>query len=396
MATSRHSIFIKKIAFKGFKSIYDLDVEVSPGFNIIIGKNGAGKSNFLEMMNLSLINFRFNTSSIPFRYCSINLEAEDGRRFVIEQERVTTKSNVLFEDIDDRKSFTWNFYIDGELTFSNRELSDANQTKSNKQKVRFQNPVLQLRRMGYKTIYPLYIKYGIPKEIAFISVPSTIRIPIDNDAEWDFPMESMSFIDNALWELESSYLEFEKITSLSKLIIKKNLKIEKHIIQNLRAFSPIADVRFNDNINIYSTDKEHIIENVRIDFKINGNWLPWSQLSDGTRRLFYIISSVSSDANGPVLIEEPELGIHPHQFSQVMDFLKQEARSKQIFISTHSPEALNHLAVEELDRLLVASFDKRKGTQLKHLTNAQKRKAKIYMKDVGFLSDYWALSDLEK
>ena len=67
-----------------------------------------------------------------------------------------------------------------------------------------------------------------------------------------------------------------------------------------------------------------LIENIQLDFKIDGRWLPWSQLSDGTKRLFYIIAEVSNN-EALILIEEPELGIHPHQFNLLMDFLKEQA-----------------------------------------------------------------------
>ena len=45
---------IKEIELKGYKSIFNLKTELNPGLNILIGKNGAGKSNFLECLEISL------------------------------------------------------------------------------------------------------------------------------------------------------------------------------------------------------------------------------------------------------------------------------------------------------------------------------------------------------
>ena len=108
-----------------------------------------------------------------------------------------------------------------------------------------------------------------------------------------------------------------------------------------------------------------------------------------------MVAEITSHQGGLVLVEEPELGVHPHQFDKIMTFLKEQAEDKQIIVSTHSPQALNHLTVDELDHLMIAKFDNKKGTQIKHLTPAQTKKAKAYINKVGFFSDYWLLSDLE-
>ena len=103
-----------------------------------------------------------------------------------------------------------------------------------------------------------------------------------------------------------------------------------------------------------------------------------------------------SDDNLIILIEEPELGIHPHQFKKLMDFLIEESRSKQIIITTHSPQSLDSLDENELNRIIIAySTNSESGTQLRHLDEREISKAHQYIKD-DFLSDYWLYSDLEK
>jgi hypothetical protein len=79
-----------------------------------------------------------------------------------------------------------------------------------------------------------------------------------------------------------------------------------------------------------------------------------------------------------------------------MEFLKEESDNKQIIISTHSPQALNQLEEDELSRILITTYDSKKGTQVRHLSKPQITKAKKYMKEVGFLSDYWMISDLDE
>ena len=125
--------------------------------------------------------------------------------------------------------------------------------------------------------------------------------------------------------------------------------------------------------------------------------------------MFYIISEVVSEdyfffrysnfgeANSNsriILIEEPELGIHPHQLHKLMLFLKEQSRTKQIIITTHSPEVLNILDGDELDSIILSYSDKEKGTLMRHMADKEKTKAKAYIKE-DFLSDYWMHSNLE-
>jgi predicted ATPase len=117
-------------------------------------------------------------------------------------------------------------------------------------------------------------------------------------------------------------------------------------------------------------------------------------LSDGTKRLFYLITEVTL-TNGIVLLEEPELGVHPHQLHQIMLFLKEQAEDKQIILTTHSPQVLDVLNSDELDRIIIAEVHKEKGSQFRHLDEKTTAKAKYYLEDEGFLSDFWRYSTLE-
>jgi predicted ATP-dependent endonuclease of OLD family len=99
-------------------------------------------------------------------------------------------------------------------------------------------------------------------------------------------------------------------------------------------------------------------------------------------------------ANQILLLEEPELGLHPHQLADLMKFLQEQAKHKQIIISTHSPIVLDAIDPYELDRVQIAELTP-DGTQLRRLTPEQQKKAQIFADKTGLLSDYWRFSDLE-
>ncbi len=177
--------------------------------------------------------------------------------------------------------------------------------------------------------------------------------------------------------------EFDK----SSLIIK--------VKQNLNLYTPIQDFRFNEGFSVkINKDNEVFINYLRLEFLVNDEWLDWQQLFDGTKRLFYIVAEVTAQEDSIILLEEPELGVHPHQLFKLMTFLKEQSNHKQIILTTHSPEVLNILTYDELDRIVVAEMTE-KGTKMRHLTEKQVKKAQKYMATELSLGDYWMHSDLE-
>jgi predicted ATPase len=78
-------------------------------------------------------------------------------------------------------------------------------------------------------------------------------------------------------------------------------------------------------------------------------WFDASQESDGTLRCAGILTAL---LQSPPLtltgIEEPELTIHPGAIPVLYDFFRQAARTSQVLLTTHSPELLDLLDVEEV------------------------------------------------
>ncbi len=72
-----------------------------------------------------------------------------------------------------------------------------------------------------------------------------------------------------------------------------------------------------------------------------GAWQTEEQLSDGTLRLLGLLWAVT-EGTGPLLLEEPELSLHPGIVSALPQMLArvQRQNGRQIFLSTHSPELL--------------------------------------------------------
>ena len=394
------------IKLNGHKSIEDLETKVEPGLNILIGKNGAGKSNFFEflkMINRSLLSF----DQLTFKSSELTFIGDDGsvlkygiyklNHRQVDEEAVLLPYRQLLE-------------INNELIFDTTDENLATLQIFPKRRVSPRNMAGVFSRLKINYPRTVYVGFGFPMKILGLSEPVTISIPFDMDELWNLGGSEVSLLDGAFDDLES-YLQDELneienqqdydeqyreiLLTLNTEKLLEIAKLDETALESLKKFSPIQQVRINRNLTFYNTDTHLFVDNLKLDFLVNDNWLPWSQLSDGTKRLFLIISEVSRKHNKLILIEEPELGIHPHQFDLVMQFVKEQSTSNQIIISTHSPKALDILEEDELGKIMIASYKKGEGTKINHLNSDQIRKSTNYMNEVAYLSDYWLLSDLE-
>lgn len=84
-----------------------------------------------------------------------------------------------------------------------------------------------------------------------------------------------------------------------------------------------------------------------------GAWQTEEQFSDGTLRLMGLLW-VAMDKQGPLLLEEPELSLHPDIVRVLPQMLARVQRrtGRQIFLSTHSPDLLRDDGIG-LDELLL-------------------------------------------
>ena len=94
-------------------------------------------------------------------------------------------------------------------------------------------------------------------------------------------------------------------------------------------------------------------DNIRLEWKdINGE-VPFtaSQLSDGTLRFICLATLLLQPRSlmpETILIDEPELGLHPYAISLLASLIKKAAVHKQIIVSTQSVELLNEFKTEDV------------------------------------------------
>ena len=94
-----------------------------------------------------------------------------------------------------------------------------------------------------------------------------------------------------------------------------------------------------------------------------GAWQNEEQFSDGTLRLTGLLWA-AMETGGPMLLEEPELSLHPEIVRVLPQMLARVQRrtGRQIFMSTHSPDLLRDEGIGADETLLF--YPKAEGTEV--------------------------------
>jgi predicted ATPase len=92
-------------------------------------------------------------------------------------------------------------------------------------------------------------------------------------------------------------------------------------------------------------------EHVRLEWMQKGSDFPFqpNQLSDGTMRFVCLaVSLLQPIPPATILIDEPELGLHPFAISMLADLIKSASERTQVIISTQSPSLLDYFETAEI------------------------------------------------
>lgn len=406
-AIEKKDTYLQHVSLKNYKSIKDVEIDFKPGLNIIIGKNASGKTNFVNGLN-KVLSYKYNeilssefVVKAYFKNRLVTIEKQPNAH--ISADFLKGNHHTLLKKIN------INIEVDGD------------RIDVDKDKISIYPPIYALSDRGLY-FEKVFINYGVSYGNAtqFVNQPFSFEVfdngKVSESLLYFVMSDNQTKLINSFFErlykflIEINSNITDLLTSHEELknkIVSFSKNYFEHINYSISLHSPIQSLRLNTDFNIV-TEEENVkqtITNFYLEFLVDQTWLPFSMLSDGTKRLFYIISEMLATYNSEnslynddlniILLEEPELGIHPHQLHQLMQFIKEQSREKQIIITTHSPQVLDILGPDELDRIIICHSDPKNGTQLTHLTEKEMNKARKYMKEEAFLSDYWRFSDLE-
>lgn len=362
-----------------------LDLELRP-LNVLIGANGSGKSNFLELIDLmrstpnevqKVIRYgggiqewlwkgegRFDVAILSFEiqpnYKNINLQhdflfEEIKSQFKIFDEKILNKNSA-----NDQINTIYFDYLHGDSKIrSNGQLKKIKSVKEDA------SILAQIRD---------------PENYPELAILSSFYENIRLYREWSFGRNT-NFRRPQPSDQRNDRLEpdFSNI-GLFLNRLRRDPKTKRDLIKHLQyLYEGISDFEVN------------IVEGgyVQILFTEGDFSIPASRLSDGTLRYLCLLA-ILLDPNPPALIclEEPELGLHPDILPHLTDLLVEASERTQLIVTTHSQMIVDSLS-EQPESVLVC--EKHNGqTKIERLS---KEKLGPWLEEYS-LGDIWSKGEI--
>lgn len=319
---------LDKLTIKGFKSIKELvDFELT-NLNVIVGGNGAGKSNLISFFKMlsDLVNNNLNrfvndsggAEDLLFNGRKITDKMEFETRFGIRGFRFklapTPKDTCSIEDearyYKHKASGWWN-------------LGDSSDGTS-----RMVTEVLKNKSDG-KYSKPIYDAISSWQVYHFHDTSSKAKMRNYEIVEDNKMLRAdAANIGSFLLKLKNKYpQEFKEILSAVRMVIPF---FEDFLLEPRESGAK---------------------EKVRLSWTQKGSDYPMQpyHLSDGSIR-FICLATALLQPNPPstIIIDEPELGLHPAAVVILAELIKVTSQKTQVILSTQSPALIDQFGIEDI------------------------------------------------
>jgi len=317
---------LEKLTIKNFKSIREQTLELDR-LNIFIGANGAGKSNLIQA-------FRFLREIQQRNLATYSLE--QGADSLLYFGRKTSKFTEFF------------------LEFAENDLSNAYRIRLspttdgalvvNEETVYFHD------RKQYQTPYIDVISAGSKEAAVAISenrVAGWVRNDLATYQLYHFHDTSDAASVKAACVLEDNRFLRPDASNLAAFLYYLEQKRPEHfrnIEDTIRQIAPFFE-RFTLEPSRLRPDR------IRLEWKETGSdaYFNATSLSDGTLR-FLCLATLLLQPELPVLVllDEPELGLHPAAITLLADLLSSAATRTQVLVATQSVTLVNQFEPEQV------------------------------------------------
>jgi predicted ATPase len=337
---------ITRVQVKNYKSLADVDVTLGP-LTVLVGKNGSGKSNFLDVLcfmrdsfrngiDISIMNRGGVVSLRRYAYQKLNnieitINAEDKSRLAIPTEN---QYGIVLSS--ENKNV---FKIKKEIFESKERRIISNSFNVVNGKIQSHSIDLEEKTLGYL--------FTLESEFSDILA---IRALIGNKNKFYrniIHSYFYSIFPNTLREIQKPNPEIYLLDGGENLSsILRTIKGERFnsLLKDLSSMvKGVTNIRVRSTGGYYVTEIEREFENGK---KI---WHELARESDGTLRLLGLLTALHQPhSEGILTIEEPELFLHPGVLGLLADVIREASLRRQIIITTHSPDLISRFSADEL------------------------------------------------
>ncbi len=321
---------INKIKIEGYKSIKELDLELKP-INVFIGSNGVGKSNFISF---------FKLLNIIYEQRLENYTLIQGADNLLYFGRKNTEKLDAYIEFNEKNaySFTLQPSSDNKL-FISEELTHFNKSKGGNPEFYGHGWTYNLINQNAKESTLKNNTFGISSWVNLYL--KSFKIYHFHDTSSDAPLRtSASLNDNSYLKENGSnlpaflyYLQQKEPASFKKI---------ERIIKSVAPFFERFDLKPNrlnpDSIILEWIESSH-----------PDNYFNATHFSDGTIRFIALATLLlQPDLPKTIIIDEPELGLHPVAISKLAGLIRKASATSQIIISTQSVNLVDNFDANDI------------------------------------------------
>lgn len=411
---------IKTISVKNFKSFKDVEVHLGD-FNVLIGANASGKSNFIRVIEFLRDIYRHgldNAISLQGGPGFItNLNIGPGENLWAEVVASggdempgsvnvgvsrTAGSHLALERRESRRSFTIGFpkerpgfdVVEERLAVEGEFLSLGQDSKTEAHPQRLGPGEIVFARNGEKTDVNFTLPQGVSLdeyevepwlvpgetparslvfEIALIAFGSLMAGVAIYDFDPKLPKKGTQITGKAELEEDGSNLA----------IVLRNILQDRASNQQLTNLLQYL-LPFVDGLDVEWFADKSLLFNLRETFAKNKPLPAWL-ISDGTISMTALIVALYFEKKLVVVIEEPERNVHPHLISRIAGMMKEASQKKQVIVTTHNPEMIRNADVSDV---LLVSRDKEGFSTITR--PSEREEVKVFLKNEIGLDELFA------
>ena len=320
---------LKNIKIRGFRSIKEMTLELRP-LNVLIGANGAGKSNLIAFFKLvnELMGGRLQQHIGATGRATANLHFGPRRTPQLEAE-------LAFEVENGTDTYRMRlFHAAGDSMIFAEETLSFQQTNFPRPKVVSLGVGHQETRIGDEA------ERDEPTAKTLRHLLNRCRVYHFHDTSPASRVRQYCYAGDSRWLMPDA----ANLAAILHELKSSKETVYRRIVRTIRQVAP-----FFADFDLEPTDSKDIILNWRhceSDLVFGPH-----QLSDGTLRAICLISLLlQPKGNLPYLIvvDEPELGLHPYALSVIASLIRAASHHTQVLVSTQSSAFLDSFEPEDI------------------------------------------------
>ena len=312
---------LSRIVIKGFKSINKCDLELK-SINVLIGSNGAGKSNFISIFEM--------LQKILVRELSLYTGKKGITPLFYNGKKVTDSISAEFYFGDDIYSYEVEWTENDTLLFREESLNLAGKELLGEGGHRESNALDTLRKLP-----------------ADANIPQIMRNP--SWRIYQFHDTSPSSGIKSEHNISNCAIFINDARNLAAYLYRLKQHFPKEYADILSAIRLVAPFFDDFVLQPRELNEEQIVLRwLKMDCVDIFNA---SQLSDGTLRFICLATLLLQPTElqpSTIIIDEPELGLHPFAITIFAEMAQKAAVNKQVILATQSAELLDNFDVEDI------------------------------------------------